>query len=57
MTNGQFLDKEGTFLMGHQVKFMKILDLLKIVAQIHPVFTRKHMTAHMTHKYHDENRE
>ena len=37
MTTVWFPDWEGTFLVGHQ-------------SQIHPAFTRKHMTAQTYHK-------
>ena len=57
MTTGQFPDWEGTFLLGLQAKFVLILNLLVIATQTHPVFTRKHMTAQISHEYHNKNRE
>ena len=33
---------------------MQILDLLAIATPICPVFTRKHLTAQISHKYHDK---
>ena len=56
MTTGQFPYRAGNFLMGPQVKFMN-LDFLAIPAQSHQVFTRKHVTAQISFKYCDENRE
>ena len=57
MTTGRFPDREGTFLIGFQVKFTRILDLFMIATQIHPVFTRKHMTAQISCEYCDKNRD
>ena len=43
--------------MGPQLKFAQILDLHATAAQIHPVFTRNHVTVQISHGYCNENRE
>ncbi len=43
--------------MGLEVKFAQILDLFAIAVEICPFFPGKHMTAQITFKHRNENRE